>query len=97
MTATYDVTIRRRVVAKRPNRTWHAVLSPEMEFPIEIAEATLIEPETLIYPATEDGNVASWEALSGSFQGAIDVEHALLHGGWELVTKEDLEAQREKD
>jgi hypothetical protein len=30
-------------------------------------------------------------------ENAEDIEHALLHGGWEIVTKEELKVQRERD
>ena len=43
-------------------------------------------PETLLFPATEDGEVASWLDLHGSFRGELDHEQALRNAGYEVIS-----------
>lgn len=41
--------------------------------------------ETYIFPATQDGKVADWGELPGSFQGGYDHEQALANAGYEVA------------
>lgn len=44
-------------------------------------------PETYIFPATADGEVADWGELDGSFQGGINHEEALSGAGYEIAAE----------
>jgi hypothetical protein len=39
-------------------------------------------PETYIFPATEDGKIASWGELPGSYRGGLDHAEALKRAGY---------------
>jgi hypothetical protein len=41
-------------------------------------------PETYIFPADEDGTIADFGDLDGSFRGALDHERALTNAGYTL-------------
>ena len=59
---------------------------PEYEYVIvSAAGPTEDEPETYIFGATEDWNVAEWYELNGSFCGEHDHEKALNYAGYRLV------------
>ena len=38
-------------------------------------------PETYIFPADEDGNVLSWQEMTGSYRGGLDHAEALRRMG----------------
>lgn len=42
-------------------------------------------PETYIFGATKDGEIANWSELNGSFRGALDHEQALKNAGYEVT------------
>ncbi|GAA4762320.1 hypothetical protein [Microbacterium gilvum] len=44
------------------------------------------KPETYIFPATADGEIASWNELPGSFQGDLDHAAALRGAGYEVAS-----------
>lgn len=39
-------------------------------------------PETYIFPANENGEIAHWGELDGSFRGGLDHAQALENAGW---------------
>ena len=43
------------------------------------------KPETYIFGANEDGEIANWGELSGSFKGGLDHAKALKNAGYEIV------------
>lgn len=43
-------------------------------------------PETYLFAATAEGEVAEWSEMSGSFKGALDHEEALERAGWVKAT-----------
>lgn len=42
-------------------------------------------PETYIFPASKEGNILSWQELSGSFRGALDHAQALQNAGYQVI------------
>lgn len=52
---------------------------------VSAADVMFSGPETYIFPATEDGEIASWGELEGSFKGALDHAMALEGAGYTVV------------
>lgn len=44
----------------------------------------ILDPETFIFPAKQDGTVTEWLELPGSFLGAMDIPQALRNAGYEI-------------
>jgi hypothetical protein len=49
-----------------------------------VSAVMVLDPETLIFPADEQGNITSFLDLDGSFKG-LDHERALRNAGYEVV------------
>jgi hypothetical protein len=42
-------------------------------------------PETYIFAADQNGEVADWGELEGSFKGAMDIPKALANAGYTII------------
>lgn len=52
---------------------------------ISAAEVPYTGPETYIFPASEDGQIAEWMELDGSFRGGLDHAEALAGAGYKIA------------
>lgn len=57
----------------------------EGEHVIVSAAQTHSGPETYIFPATPDGEVADWGEIHGSIRGRLDHAEALRGAGYEIA------------
>lgn len=54
---------------------------------VSAADVPYSGPETYIFGADENGEIADWADLHGSFRGALDHAQALRNAGYEIVTE----------
>ena len=58
--------------------SWDWVVVSAVEVPFVVGE------ETLIFPSDENGEIAGWSELDGSFRGAMNHQMALEGAGYEI-------------
>lgn len=64
-------------------RDWDGALEATHDYVIVSATTVPFSgPETYIFPATPDGEVADWGELDGSYRGGLDHEEALRNAGY---------------
>ena len=81
-------------LVKKLSGTWagearlYQLSEPLETYEFVIVSATVViycGPETYIFGADPDGNIADWGELCGSFQGGLDHERALRNAGYEVA------------